>query len=587
MSNFSKRQEKTEAFNQKIALCTIGRMENQYIREYVLHYKALGFNKIFLYDNNYDGEEHFELVIGDLIQQGFVELIDYRNKPIAQVQAYNDCYQKHGDEFDWMAFFDADEFLIVKKTDIHSLLYSARKEFDCMLFNWMVMTDNGQVYNTQRPLMERFTTPMDLDKCIGYKDIPEDNHVKCIVKGGLKNVKFGNPHVPLTPIRCCNAKLEVMQQSPLLPYDHSVAYLKHYQYKTIEEWLTNKRRRGTPDRSYEQFIQDTPIENFFKVNEKTQDKLDYINKQRKQLVIVSMTTIPKRMKRLEDNLPAILHQTFRYDKLIINVDDNLTEEEYQWYENLKQYDQRIEINKAEAKWRSCNKLLPTLKKYPHDVIITCDDDIFYEKDSFLRLVQEYMKHPQCIIALEANPITIDKNGFINYVNGYDVMLQQVCWSKYLSNCCLFPPYSFDEDLFDYDKMLECTKGLHDELWAWVCSTLHGVQSISLNYVRSLADDMLDGYKEDEYCLSHYNNTNENILDYMQRIDKMYGKKLLDNIQSKPVVFTITNENIYSFYFLLPYIKQLYGNSVIQFDNNLTASWRNHLLAVLNGKQPTI
>ena len=586
MSNFSKRQKKTEAFNQKIALCTIGRMENQYIREYVLHYKALGFNKIFLYDNNYDGEERFEIVIGDLIKQGFVELIDYRNKPIAQVQAYNDCYQKHGDEFDWIAFFDADEFLIVKKTDIHSLLYSARKEFDCMLFNWMVMTDNGQVYNTQRPLMERFTTPMDFNKCIGYKDIPENNHVKSIVKGGLKNIRFVNPHLPLTPIRCCNPKLEVMQQSPLLPYDHSVAYLKHFQFKTIEEFVQNKLKRGTPDRGYDDFINSKPMDNFFKVNEKTQDKLDYINKQRKQLVIVSMTTIPKRMKRLEDNLPAILHQTFRYDKLIINVDDNLTEEEYQWYENLKQYDQRIEVNKADAKWRSCNKLLPTLKKYPHDVIITCDDDVFYPMDTIKCLMEEHYKHPQCIIAHEVNPITINNN-FISYVNGYDVKLMQVEWGKYLSNCCLFPPYSFDEDLFDYEKMMQCTNGTHDELWMWIQSTLHGVQCVGLNYVRSFAPEMLQPYIDGEYCLSSFNNSSDKIAAYMIKINEMYGKKLLEQISKKPVVFTVTKDNIYSFFFLLPYIKGMYANSVIQMDG-LTKDWTNKLLGVLNGQiQPSI
>ena len=36
----------------KVALCAIGIMENQYVAEFVNHYKNLGFDKIFLYDNN-------------------------------------------------------------------------------------------------------------------------------------------------------------------------------------------------------------------------------------------------------------------------------------------------------------------------------------------------------------------------------------------------------------------------------------------------------------------------------------------------------------------------------------------------------
>jgi len=587
MSKFSERQIQHEAKSKKVALCAIGRMENDYAREYVAHYKNLGFDKIFIYDNNYDGEEHFESVIGDFVNQGFVEISDFRGREICQLEAYNDCYQRHGNEFEWIAFFDMDEFLHVNGVnDIHLFLNKMDK-FECVLVNWMVMTDNGQVYNTHRPLEERFTEPMPFDKCVGYA-FPENNHIKSIVKGNLGSVEFKtNPHIPSTPLKCCNAKGEKCRQEPWQPYDFSKAYIKHFQYKTIEEWVTKKMKRGVPDQSYGQFLENTPRENFFKVNEVSEDKLNYLNQQRRQQVIVSMTTIPKRMKRLSDNLPFILHQSYTYDKLVINVDDNLSQEDYEWYESLKNLDGRIEINKGEAKWRSCNKLLPTLKNHPHDIIITLDDDVAYPKDTIMCLMEEHFKHPSCIIAHEVNPITVNENGYVSYVNGYDVKLMQVEWGKYLSNCALFPPYSFDDDLFDFDKMMECTNGTHDELWFWIQSTIHGVQCVGLNYVRSFAAEMLEEYKEDEYCLSRFNNTQEKIDEYMQKINKRYGKRLLEQIRKKPVVFTITKDNIYAFFFLLPYIKGLYGNSLIQMEN-LTNDWTNKLLAVLNGKeQPNI
>ena len=44
----------------KVALCCIGRLENQYAVEFVEHYKKLGFDKIFVYDNNHSDEEYFE-----------------------------------------------------------------------------------------------------------------------------------------------------------------------------------------------------------------------------------------------------------------------------------------------------------------------------------------------------------------------------------------------------------------------------------------------------------------------------------------------------------------------------------------------
>ena len=98
----------------KVALCCIGRLENRYIREYVDFYLGIGVDKIFLYDNNYDGEEYFEDVIGDYVSQGSVEVINYRNRERCQVAAYQDCYDKHGSEYDWICFFDIDEFIQFK-----------------------------------------------------------------------------------------------------------------------------------------------------------------------------------------------------------------------------------------------------------------------------------------------------------------------------------------------------------------------------------------------------------------------------------------------------------------------------------------
>ena len=79
----------------KTLLCCIGRNENQYIREYVEYYKNLGFTNIVLCDNNYDGEQHFEDVIGDYIDSGYVILKDYRNQKVCQLKAYNECYKEY------------------------------------------------------------------------------------------------------------------------------------------------------------------------------------------------------------------------------------------------------------------------------------------------------------------------------------------------------------------------------------------------------------------------------------------------------------------------------------------------------------
>lgn len=262
----------------KVALCCIGRLENQYAVEYVEHYKKLGFNKIFIYDNNHDGEEHFEDVLQSFIDDGFVEVINYRNKETAQLSAYNDCYQKHSNEYDWIAFYDFDEFLILEKNEniVSFLSQDIFNKYQCILINWMIMDDNDIIYNDNKPLMERFTHPMDYDKHVAYS-FPENNHIKSIVKGGIDNLSFNStPHVPSANLLCCDAIGNGCDSSPFKKYDFRGAYLKHFFGKTIEEWVNYKMRRGASDRTYESSKKTYNIEKFFTINEKTEEKINFV-----------------------------------------------------------------------------------------------------------------------------------------------------------------------------------------------------------------------------------------------------------------------------------------------------------------------
>ena len=51
----------------KICLCTIGKNENKYTREFINHYQKYGVDKIFIYDNNDINGESFYDVSSDYI----------------------------------------------------------------------------------------------------------------------------------------------------------------------------------------------------------------------------------------------------------------------------------------------------------------------------------------------------------------------------------------------------------------------------------------------------------------------------------------------------------------------------------------
>lgn len=299
-------------------------------------------------------------------------------------------------------------------------------------------------------------------------------------------------------------------------------------------------------------------------------------------IVLSMATMPSRKGRLLENILSLVKGEQTYDgfsKFYINVSDDLEEEDYAFYDTLKNFDKRIEIVKCDGKWRSCNKLLPTLKSNPDDAVIVVDDDIYYPKESLQRLVDEHEKNGDCIIAHEINPIALGDDGSVMYLNTFDVKLKQKEYGKYLTDCALFPPHVFDgTDVFNHDKMMELTDGLHDEIWFWVNSTLNKIKVIGLNYILSFEGEIKSEWKEDEFRLCNVNSNCDIIKSYNDRINKLYGKELYDIISNYEVQIYANCDNVYQIIMQYDNIKYLYGD---RFSINLDGLTKMYKIMLIN------
>ena len=268
----------------KVALCVCGRLENRYALEFVEYYKQLGFDHIYIGDNNHDGEEYFEDVLQTYIDINFVTICNYRNQECVQLYAFTDLYYKISKYYDWVAFFDFDEYLtLVKNTNIKEYLSKeCFKNANQILINWKTYTDNNLIYDDGRPCLERFTTPMDINKSVEYKNIPENMHVKCIIKGNINDIVMRDPHHVNGSIinkTTCNNKGQLVPEyycGPWQKINYELAYIKHFTTKTIDEWFTTKYKKGVGDRDIETFLKTYPIERFFKYNDITQEKIEYL-----------------------------------------------------------------------------------------------------------------------------------------------------------------------------------------------------------------------------------------------------------------------------------------------------------------------
>ena len=254
-----------------VAICAIGRLENRYAVEWVEHYKQLGVAHIYIYDNNRpeDGET-FADVLQPYIEAGLVETIpwDGRQKP-----AYEDCYNRHNQEYGWIGFFDFDELVWIQDGRKASDLLSGFDYADVLVMNWQTMTDNGLLHYEPKPMKERFTEGTG-------EDFQINRHVKSFVHTGIKGISFNDPHCPNAPkLMVVNVHGISVKQIPIQDQViHDIARVDHYDTKTAEEWVA-KNRRGWPDATKE--ISDrrraSAIDIFFAINQRTKEKEEILS----------------------------------------------------------------------------------------------------------------------------------------------------------------------------------------------------------------------------------------------------------------------------------------------------------------------
>ena len=268
-NNFSK--------NNLVCLCTIAKLENKYIREFVEYYKKYDIDKIFLYDNNDINGENFDDIIPDFIENGFVELINFRGLKASQIKAYNKCYEKNNILFDWLIFFDLDEFLYLK--DFQSIkLYLGDKRFNkCekVQFNWVFHTDNNLVYYDNRSLAERFP---EREKKSKGKKIGGKEWIKTILRGHNPSITINNAHSLFKRSISCNGFGKKMRYYKNYAFvsDYEYYYIDHYYCKSTEEFIEKIQKN---DVLSNKDVRKRKIEKYFKYNKITKEKIDFIEKE--------------------------------------------------------------------------------------------------------------------------------------------------------------------------------------------------------------------------------------------------------------------------------------------------------------------
>ena len=256
----------------KVCLCTLGKQENRYIREFVEHYKNYGGEKIFLYDNNNINGEKFEEVIKDYIEKGFVEIINFRGKKRPIYRIMNNCYRRNYKNFNWLIFYEIDEYIYLKDfNNIKNFLNNSRfNNCQKVQLNWNFHTDNNLLHYDNRTLKKRF--PEILDRLKGKKsDGPIG--IKTILRGHIPNIRINCIHKLNENLKSCDGFGKPKKPLGIVTdiSDLEYYYIDHYYSKSTEEFI-NKLNKGDAlfiDNRMER------IQTYFGQNKITKEKIDY------------------------------------------------------------------------------------------------------------------------------------------------------------------------------------------------------------------------------------------------------------------------------------------------------------------------
>ncbi len=155
-----------------LGLCAIAKDETPFLREWVAYHHLLGFEKVIVYDNG--SAVPVRDTLADFYEAGIVDTYTIPGRGL-QLTAYNHCLKHHGPQFRWLAFYDLDEFLLLKDTDDARGFLLDYGEYGGVAVNVAAFGSSGHLGRPQGLVIQKYTER--LEAAVTTKSIVRPEHV--------------------------------------------------------------------------------------------------------------------------------------------------------------------------------------------------------------------------------------------------------------------------------------------------------------------------------------------------------------------------------------------------------------------------
>ncbi len=201
----------------------------------------------------------------------------------------------------------------------------------------------------------------------------------------------------------------------------------------------------------------------------------------KKQIIISLTSFPTALPFAVQAIRSILDGSVLPDKMVLYLmtlqfPDGKIPSGLQDLVNQKSI---FEVRFYDDNIRSYTKLIPALKDFPNDIIITVDDDVRYHKNMVKRLLSRHEKYPNAIIGHRIRRIKLNaryrmwkcykrrslftrsfKPSFRNLQTGVGGVL--------------YPPHSLSEEMLKSEVFMQMAPTA-DDVWFWAAAVANGTK----------------------------------------------------------------------------------------------------------------
>lgn len=231
--------------------------------------------------------------------------------------------------------------------------------------------------------------------------------------------------------------------------------------------------------------------------------------QRERKVIISLTSFPERIPYVHKAICSMLHQRYKPDMVILW----LAEPQFPGKEmdlprkllSLCKYG--LTIKWVEKDIKPYKKLIPALREFPEDIIVTADDDVYWPVDHLSKLIHALQERPNEIHCHQITRIRFENGSFDSAKRSPEMYGSSKYCNKLVGvGGVAYPPHCLGAEVFNEKAFLELAP-TSDDIWFWAMALKNGTK---IHWIENPDAELLyvEGTQEKTPCLCKTNDVGE-------------------------------------------------------------------------------